>query len=528
MKKISILLLACFPIALFSQQLPTNYEIATDHSGKNFTEYKSASQVDEEMVFATINEDLAFDSERLNSNSFLDPTEEKMAKNMSNNMALEVLKYKDSDLGEGVVTFSKNRKIVYFSVNRRIKNKVGSNGNEITIKKTVMLHLFRADVDENGNWANLEMLPFNSNRYSTGHPVLNPDDTKLYFVSDGPESMGRTDIFVVDLNKDGTYGKPENLGPKVNSSEREIFPFIDKNNLFYFSSDAQNSKGELDVFSCKIFDNTLSTPVKIKGYVNIKENDFVYNIDDQEHLAYFSSNMLAGKEIENIYSKTDDAILNVDCQQQISGTILNADTQELMPEVEVKLYDDQNNIIMSSISDGTNATFSFNESCNGNYKLKAFLEGYMVEEINIQTVNDLNAEPMVIVMNMKKAAIVQAEITVKQPDPINFEASLDEKDEVEKSTLDTPIDENGLSSTYNFNSNSPKYTVQIGAFKEHVYIDQYYDLSSLYHHVYGDGFDRYFSGVFDTHLDAKNYLLQLKSKGFSDAFIVGLKGEERF
>ena len=49
------------------------------------------------------------------------------------------------------------------------------------------------------------MLPFNSEDYSTGHPMLNRVDSKLYFVSDRPESLGKTDIFVVDVYEDGTY-----------------------------------------------------------------------------------------------------------------------------------------------------------------------------------------------------------------------------------------------------------------------------------------------------------------------------------
>ena len=59
------------------------------------------------------------------------------------------------------------------------------------------------------NGVNLEMLPFNGKSHSTGYPALNKDETKLYFVSDGPESTGKTDIFMVDLIEDGTYGKPE-------------------------------------------------------------------------------------------------------------------------------------------------------------------------------------------------------------------------------------------------------------------------------------------------------------------------------
>ena len=149
--------------------------------------------------------------------------------------------------------------------------------------------MFKASVNENGEWENLEMLPFNSNRFSTGQPALNQDDTKLYFVSDGPESLGRTDIFVVDLFEDGTYGKPVNLGPKINTRGREIFPLTDKGNILYYSSDVNNGSGELDVFACKIFDNTISTPIKLKATVNGGKDNFTYRMNDKKYKEYFST-----------------------------------------------------------------------------------------------------------------------------------------------------------------------------------------------------------------------------------------------
>ncbi|HSO86450.1 MAG TPA: hypothetical protein VLQ91_07880, partial [Draconibacterium sp.] len=169
-----------------------------------------------------------------------------------------------ANIYDGMYTFTKDKKIVFFSVNRKIRGKGETSGNTEDLKNAVNLHLFKANVDEKGEWVNLEMLPFNSSQYSTGQPTLNHDDTKLYFVSDNPRSLGRTDIFSVNLYKDGTYGIPENLGPKINSSEREIFPFIDAENVLYFSSDVANPKREMDVFASKIFDNTIATPYKLK------------------------------------------------------------------------------------------------------------------------------------------------------------------------------------------------------------------------------------------------------------------------
>ena len=52
------------------------------------------------------------------------------------------------------------------------------------------------------------------------------------------------------------------------------------------------------------------------------------------------------------------------------------------------------------MSDEQEAAFSFMQSCNTSYKIQGFLEGYLVGEMDIQTVNDLNAEPIEVVLNM--------------------------------------------------------------------------------------------------------------------------------
>ncbi len=146
----------------------------------------------------------------------------------------------DFDIQEDMISYTKDQKTVYFSANKKLKaNK--KNETALKIKKSVQLQMFKASVTETGEWVNLEMLPINGKNHSTGYPALNGDDTKLYFVSDGPESTGKTDLFMVDLLENGTYGKPENLGSKINTAERELSPFVDDSNVLYFASDIRDS-----------------------------------------------------------------------------------------------------------------------------------------------------------------------------------------------------------------------------------------------------------------------------------------------
>jgi hypothetical protein len=259
MKKLMTMMLAVVPFGMFAQGSQDVYADASDifnapyaDLGNPFTEEKVEGTGSPMMDAPTID---ASDDDMINVSDLLlaDP---------------------DFDIQENMISYTKDQKTVFFSANRKIKVKKG-NMADVQIKKSVQLQLFKANVKENGEWVNLEMLPFNSTSHSTGHPALNQDDTKLYFVSDGPESTGKTDIFVVDLLENGTYGKPENLGSKINSLEREVFPFVDESSVLYFESDIEKPGDELNVFASEVIDNELSAPVKLDVQATGSKEDYI-------------------------------------------------------------------------------------------------------------------------------------------------------------------------------------------------------------------------------------------------------------
>jgi len=169
-------------------------------------------------------------------------------------------------------------------------------------KNTIYCQLFKATVAADGEWVNVEKLPFNDNKFSTGHPALSPDNKQLYFTSDRPSSIGGADIFVVDINEDGTYSKPRNLGPEVNTKGKDMFPFVSDDGVLYFSSDGHKGNGGLDIFASKITDTSFATPVSLGNSINSKKDDFSFIINSKNNKGYFSSNRKGGKGDDDIYS----------------------------------------------------------------------------------------------------------------------------------------------------------------------------------------------------------------------------------
>jgi|GEM_PF-1831926 len=428
----------------------------------------------------------------------------------------DLLEEGSANIYEGMYTFTKDKKIVFFSVNRKIKGKNETSGNKEDLKNAVNLNLFKATVNEQGAWVNLEMLPFNSSQFSTGQPTLNQDDTKLYFVSDNPKSLGRTDIFSVDLYKDGTYGIPVNLGPKINSSEREIFPFIDTENVLYFASDAANPKKEMDVFATKIFDNSIATPYKLKTSAFADKDDL-------------SSIKKTGKGAGEMYEIV--AAIPVkkyfDCQQKITGVVMNADTRELLPNVKIELFDQDDKNLGSFNSGEKDASFSFEQSCNSNYTLRAYREGYSTGELKIKTINDLDVNPLVVVVNLKANQGLETDLVAELPESKASETLSREINPVQAAPVEVSS-KSEVQFPYDFNSDLQVYTVQIGAFQVKAKTEEFIHVTDLFNYNYKDGFNRYYSGIFTSSAEAKKHLVKMKNKGYTDAFVVRLKGEKRF
>ena len=356
-------------------------------------------------VYAVADEIFSMSYAELETSINEDATEEYVSKEEMEKVNDLLLADPDFDIQENMISYTKDQKSVFFSANRKIKVR---NGNEadVKLKKAAQLRLFKADVTENGEWVNLEMLPFNGKKHSTGHPSLNKDDTQLFFVSDGPESTGKTDIFVVDLLEDGTYGKPRNLGPKINSMEREVFPMVDDSNVMFFTSDVETGGEEMNVFASRLIDNQPSVPVKLDVEVTGSKEDYIA------------------------------AYQGVDAEA-------------------VRLAEEKANLM----------------------DLEILLEAERLAEIE----------------RLEK----------------ELQASL-------------------VGEAYDFRGDQVVYTVQIGAFLKDVKTGTYKDSSGLFNHQYADGYNRFYSGVFQTEAEALQHLKKMTDQGFEDAFIVGLKGAQRF
>jgi outer membrane protein OmpA-like peptidoglycan-associated protein/tetratricopeptide (TPR) repeat protein len=282
-------------------------------------------------------------------------------------------KKNSSKFHESTPVFTKDGKTMYFTRNNFLNGKRGVDTN-----KNTLLKLYKASLSNDGEWENVTELPFNSNEYSLAHPALSVDDKTLYFASDMPGTLGESDLFKVAINNDGSYGKPENLGNKINTEGRETFPFISNDNELYYATDGHPGLGGLDIFVATIAnDGTISESQNVGEPVNGKSDDFAFFIDSKSRKGYFTSNREGGKGYDDIYKLTETKKLI--CEQELEGVITDLADGKLLPDTQVILLDNNFKEMQQTISD-SNAHYTFSVKCGEVYYVRAIRADYATKE----------------------------------------------------------------------------------------------------------------------------------------------------
>jgi outer membrane protein OmpA-like peptidoglycan-associated protein len=178
-----------------------------------------------------------------------------------------------------------------------------------------------------------------------------------------PGALGLSDIYVVNINKDGTFGEPLNLGDQINTEGRDTFPFMSKNGDLYFASDGHLGLGGLDIFVCTDINNATKENIYNVGKpLNSAKDDFAFIIDDESKIGYFTSNRKDGRGSDDIYKLVQLEPLNISCETLVSGTVKNKETGEIIPDASVIVYNDKSQTIKELNSD-SNGQFSFELDC---------------------------------------------------------------------------------------------------------------------------------------------------------------------
>lgn len=195
----------------------------------------------------------------------------------------------DPERNEGTPAFSPDGKMVIFAR--------GNTGKRKDLSPDVDLYLSRLVPGE--GWTTPQWVSASDSASWDGSPAFSGDGRTIYFSSNRPGGSGGLDIYRVNMDASGRFGRPTNMGKSINTAGDEMFPFVSADGKLFFASDGHPGLGKLDLFEA----------VRTDGRISIRNLGLPYNSPmddfgltyDEDGNAFFSSNRPGGAGDDDIY-----------------------------------------------------------------------------------------------------------------------------------------------------------------------------------------------------------------------------------
>jgi hypothetical protein len=211
-----------------------------------------------------------------------------------------------------------------------------------------------------------------------------------------PGGLGGTDIYKTTYSN-GTWTKPENLGSQVNTTGNEMFPYIHTDGSLYFSSDAHNSMGGLDVFITYYNGTRWVKPENLNYPLNSVKDDFGFSLSKKDETKGFVSSSRTKNDKMYAFDKMPPSF-------NLYGIAREKGTQIPVPGVVVEVTNAKTGEVISMESDAK-GNFKLKLTPETEYHLYCTKFGCFSKTDNISTVGlkysedffaDFEVEPIVI------------------------------------------------------------------------------------------------------------------------------------
>ena len=130
--------------------------------------------------------------------------------------------------------------------------------------------------EEEQGWTKPREVHFNS-AYSDVDMCISHDGKRMFFGSNRPLRQGgkKTDdfqIWVVDRIGEN-WGIPKNLGNPVNSGKRALYPTITRDGTLYFQGIFSDSFGDRDIYRSRLLNGTYQKPENLGPAINTEHGE---------------------------------------------------------------------------------------------------------------------------------------------------------------------------------------------------------------------------------------------------------------
>jgi outer membrane protein OmpA-like peptidoglycan-associated protein/tetratricopeptide (TPR) repeat protein len=239
------------------------------------------------------------------------------------------------------------------------------------------LYWARKDGDE---WSvPVNMGPVVNSPQWDSQPSFSSDGQTLYFASKREGGKGSSDIWRTELQLDGTWSQPVNLGDSINTSNAEMAPFIHPDDrTLYFSSRGHPGMGGLDLFySRKDLNGKWKKPANLGYPINTFADEIVLVVNANGDLAYFSSDKFGGKGKQDIYAFKLYLGARPEKTTYMKGIVFDKITKMKL-EASFELIDlATGKVVVKALSDPRSGEFLLALPADKDYALNVSKEGYL-------------------------------------------------------------------------------------------------------------------------------------------------------
>ncbi|MDB5157353.1 MAG: oprF 5 [Mucilaginibacter sp.] len=229
-------------------------------------------------------------------------------------------------------------------------------------------------------------------------PSISADGRTLYFVSNRAGGYGGYDIWKSTLTEKG-WGEPENLGPNINTSYNEQSPFIHPDDsTLYFCSNGWPGMGNQDLFVSRLGKNGKWQVPKNLGYpINTNGDESGLSLTANGNYAFFSSNKLEGYGGYDIYTFEMPVDLRPHLVTYVKGFVSDAQTKQPLEAAVEIIALESNKPVYRDYSSAEKGDFLATITTGKNYGLNISKPGYLFYSENFSLVGHTSGNPFNII-----------------------------------------------------------------------------------------------------------------------------------
>jgi outer membrane protein OmpA-like peptidoglycan-associated protein/tetratricopeptide (TPR) repeat protein len=242
--------------------------------------------------------------------------------------------------------------------------------------------LYYAEMDDAGDWSVARNLgPEVNTRDYEAQPSLSADGTVLFFASRRPGGFGNEDLYVCGRLPKGKWSAPVNLGPMINTSGKEQYPFFSSDGAtLFFTSNKHPGLGGDDLFRSSLTAaNAWGEPQNLGYPINTADDETNLFVAMNGTTAYFSKGRRlaeTGKSDVDIYQFELPPDLRPAAATYVKVTITDVTTGQALT-ANVRIRPTTQDGPPTSQRSGQDGTFTAVLPVGKDYALTIDLPGYL-------------------------------------------------------------------------------------------------------------------------------------------------------